>query len=38
MGGTEGGNGIVMKAAPDDGMLSLGGRLVSTLMRVGIPC
>ena len=38
VGGTEGGNGIVMKAAPDDGMLSLGGRLVSTLMRVGIPC
>ena len=32
----EGGNGIIMEAAPEDGMLSLGGRLVSTLMRVGI--
>ena len=36
MGGMEGGNSIVMEAAPEDDILSLGGRLVSTLMRVGI--
>ena len=36
MGEMEGGNGTVMEAAPEDDILSLGGRLVSTLMRVDI--
>ena len=34
--GMEGGNGVVMEAAREDGMWSLGGRLISMLMTVGI--